>query len=337
MASLRRLKYLWNRDSRPVPVRILVMVGVAGGLSCLVGATFPPNAATPVDLFRVLGAVTLVASLAAWLAGDRVKPWVLHMAAGFGTFGISLAISQSATGVGMIVVSCAYLWISAYAGLFFSRRAARLHMALIAIGFGAAVLIAGHGVPVVAWFFMTTSLVVAGEVIGWQSDRLRYEARTDPLTGLLNRKGLAPLAQRAFALADRTGIPLTAAIVDLDHFKEINDRDGHAEGDRVLVELTQVWSAELEASDIFARLGGDEFLVVLVGSSEEETTMLFERLRFVSPTPWSAGVVRRRPEEDFSACLSRADEALYEAKRAREPELRPVAAAVGDRRPRRFG
>jgi len=313
------------------------MVGAAGGLSCLVGASFPPNAGTPVDLFRVLGTVTLLASLVVWLAGDRVQPWVLQLAALFGTVGISLAISRSATGVGMIVVACAYLWVTVYAGLFFSRRAARVHIALIAIGFGVALLVASHGVPVVGWLFMTTSLVVAGEVVGWQSDRLRYEARTDPLTGLLNRKGLAPLAHRAFALADRTGIPLTVAIVDLDHFKQINDRDGHAAGDRVLVELTEAWSLELEQSDIFARLGGDEFLVVLVGSSEEETTRLFERLRFVSPTPWSAGVVRRRPDEDFSGCLGRADEALYEAKRARDPGLRPVAAAVGHGRPRRFG
>lgn len=317
MASLQRLRSLWERDSRPIPVRVLSMVGIAGGLSCLLAAAFPPHSDTPVGLFRVLGAVTLVGSLAAWLAADRVRPWMLQAAAVAGTLGISLTISQMVTGVGMIVTACAYLWIAIYAGLFFSRSAARLHMALIAIGFGVALLVAGHGVPVVGWVFMTTSLVVAGEVVGRQSDRLRHEAQTDPLTGLLNRKGLAPAAGRVFSLADRTRIPLTLAIVDLDRFKEINDHQGHAAGDRMLVELARVWRSELEPSDLFARLGGDEFLVVLVGSSEQDCARLFERLRFVSPTPWSAGVVTRWTGEGFSDCLARADAELYEAKRAR--------------------
>jgi GGDEF domain-containing protein len=107
----------------------------------------------------------------------------------------------------------------------------------------------------------------------------------------------------------------------------------------MLVELTRIWSSELEPSDLFARLGGDEFLVVLVGSNEQDSTRLFERLRFVSPTPWSAGIVTRWRGEGFSDCLGRADAELYEAKRARsaEPGLRPVAAAVGDGGPRGLG
>ena len=68
MASVHRLRSLWESDSRPVPVRILAMVSFAGGLSCLIAATFPPNPGTPVELLRVLGVITLVASLGAWLA-----------------------------------------------------------------------------------------------------------------------------------------------------------------------------------------------------------------------------------------------------------------------------
>jgi diguanylate cyclase (GGDEF)-like protein len=335
MASVQWLRSLWERDSRPIPVRVLSMVGIAGGLSCLIAAAFPPHPDTPVGLFRVLGAITLVAALAAWVAADRVRPWMLHAAAILGTVGISVTISQMVTGVGMIVTACAYLWIAIYAGFFFSRRAARIHMGLIAVGFGVALLIAGHGVPAVAWVFMTTSLVVAGEVVGRQSDRLRHEAHTDPLTGLLNRKGLAPAAESVFSLADRTGIALTLAIVDLDHFKEINDHQGHAAGDRMLIEFTRIWGSELEPSDLLARLGGDEFLVVLVGSTEQDTARLFERLRFVSPTAWSAGIVTRWLDESLSDCLGRADSELYEAKRARE--LGPIAAAVSHSGPQGLG
>src|SRR4029453_1860577 len=139
-------------------------------------------------------------------------------------------------------------------------------------------LVNSHHVPAEAWLVMTDSIVVSSETIGRQSARLRHEAHTDSLTGLLNRQGLASAADRAFALADRTGIPLTIALIDLDDFKQVNDRDGHAEGDRLLVRMTRTGTDELQAGDIFARLGGDEFLVVLVGSSDEEAARFFERL-----------------------------------------------------------
>jgi GGDEF domain-containing protein len=200
-------------------------------------------------------------------------------------------------------------------------------MALIASAFGVALLLNTHHVPGEAWAVMTASIVVSSETIGRQSSRLRHEAHTDSLTGLLNRKGLAPAAERAFVLADRTGIPLTIALIDLDDFKQVNDRDGHAEGDRLLVQMTRTWSEELQAGDIFARLGGDEFLVILVGSSDEEAQRFFERLLFISPAPWSAGVIKRSTGEDLSACLARSDNALYEAKRSRAAQQQPVRSA----------
>ena len=108
----------------------------------------------------------------------------------------------------------------------------------------------------------------------------------------------------------------------------MNDRDGHQAGDRLLVELTRIWGHELEPSDIFARLGGDEFLVLLVGTSDEERGRLLERLRFASPTPWSAGVIRRQPGEDLSTCLAKADLALYDAKRSRQAQRGPASSPV---------
>ena len=81
--------------------------------------------------------------------------------------------------------------------------------------------------------------------------------------------------------------------------------------------MTRTWSGELQPGDIFARLGGDEFLVILVGSGDEEATRFFERLLFVSPAQWSAGVIKRTEGEDLSACLARADNTLYEQKRSR--------------------
>jgi GGDEF domain-containing protein len=317
----------WKRDGLAPAVRALALITLAGGLSGLFASAFPASPAAPVDLLRLVGVVALGASVILWWQGNRLPRWFLHVAVAGGTVLISLLIARSATGVGMIVTACDYMWMGVYAAFFFSRPAARAHTGLIAAAFAAALLVSPHHVPADAWIFMTASLIVATETIGRQSTRLRHEAHTDSLTGLLNRKGLAPAAERAFALADRTGIPLTIALIDLDDFKQVNDRDGHAEGDRLLVQMTRTWSEELQAGDIFSRLGGDEFLVVLVGSSDEEAKRFFERLLFISPAPWSAGVIKRSSGEDLSACLARADNALYEAKRSRTAQRQPVRSA----------
>jgi diguanylate cyclase (GGDEF)-like protein len=319
MSLANGIRSRWDRHA-PVQVRALVLIALAGGLSAIFASIFPANPEAPVTLLRVFGAILLAGGLGLWWFGDRVPHWFPRVAIVIGTLLVSVLIARAATGVGMIVTASDYMWIAVYAAFFFSPRAARAHMALIAVAFGAALLINTHPVPADAWVFMTASLVVATETISRQHQRLRREAQTDPLTGLLNRNGLKPAAQRAFALADRTGIPLTVALIDLDHFKQVNDRDGHQAGDQLLVELTRIWGRELEQSDIFARLGGDEFVVLLVGSGDEEGTRLFERLRFASPTAWSAGVIRRQPGEDFSTCLAKADLALYDAKRSRHEQ-----------------
>jgi diguanylate cyclase (GGDEF)-like protein len=307
----------WKQAFAPSPARTIALLAIAGGVCTVLAAIFPATHAAPVGTFRVLGAVTLVAALAIWLIGERMPRWGLHLAVATGTAGIGVAVSEAGTALGMVVTAGAYLWICVYAGFFFSLPAARLHMAWIAITFGLALLVGDAHVPVNAWVFITVSLFVAGEALGRQSTRLRLEAHTDPLTGLLNRHGLAAAAERTFSLAERTGIPLTTALIDLDDFKSVNDEEGHEEGDRLLVKLARSWEAELDPSDIFARLGGDEFLLVLVGASEVESARLFERLRFLSPAPWSAGVVRRQPGEDLGSCMANADRALYEAKGVR--------------------
>jgi diguanylate cyclase (GGDEF)-like protein len=331
MRPVRIIRSVWERHSPSVAIRALTLIALAGGLSAIFASIFPANPAAPVNTLRITGALMLCSSLAIWGFGNRMPRWAPHAAIATGTLLISLLVAQAATGVGMIVTASDYMWIGVYAAFFFSRPAARAHLALIAIGFGAALLVSRTSLPADAWVFMTASLVVATEVIGRQSARLRHEAHTDPLTGLLNRNGLTPAAEQAFALADRTGIPLTIALIDLDHIKQVNDREGHQAGDRLLVEMTSLWAEELEPSDTFARLGGDEFVVLLVGSSDDESARLFERLRLISPTPWSAGVVSRQPGQDLGTCLGKADVALYDAKgsrRDRQTLLRPLAPAA---------
>ena len=327
MSSRGWLAYAWKRNGLAPAVRALSLITFAGAASSLIAALFPSSPGAPVDLFRITAVLAFACSVLLWWLADRVPRWFLHAAVAGGTLAISVLIARAATGVSTVVTATDYIWMGVYVSFFFSRTAARLHLALIAATFGVALLANRHNVPAEAFVLMSASIIVAAETIGRQSDRLRHEAHTDALTGLLNRKGLLQAAERAFSLADRTGIPLTIGLVDLDDFKQVNDRDGHAAGDRLLVEMARTWTEELQPGDILARLGGDEFLVILVGSDDQEAARFFERLLFISPAQWSAGVIKRHSNEDLSACLARADNTLYDAKRSRAEQRQQLRSA----------
>lgn len=110
-------------------------------------------------------------------------------------------------------------------------------------------------------------------------EQLREQASTDPLTQLKNRRGFAEIAQSQFALAKRHGHDLAMAILDIDHFKNVNDTYGHPAGDRVLVRIAQTLTDSTRASDTLARLGGEEFAVLLPNTDKAGAALLAERIR----------------------------------------------------------
>ena len=157
--------------------------------------------------------------------------------------------------------------------------------------------------------------------------QLRALAYTDPLTGLQNRRGFFALVDRAILDAPAGGPGPCVMLIDLDHFKQINDRYGHPVGDEVLVEFAQVVLALLREGDVFARLGGEEFCILLPHARAAQALEIAERVReFVAAHPFqtSAGVVRLSlslgiagcdaPIHSIDAVLSRADKAMYRAK-----------------------
>jgi len=153
-------------------------------------------------------------------------------------------------------------------------------------------------------------------------------ARIDPLTGVLNRLALDEEAARLFRHAAAHAGRLAALMIDTDHFKQINDRFGHADGDRVLSRLAACLGKRLRPTDTLGRIGGEEFLVLLAGADAAEATAVAERLRAdvaaMEPMPHGApgitvsiGVATRVPgDADVHALVLRADRALYEAKRS---------------------
>ncbi|RME34465.1 MAG: diguanylate cyclase [Gammaproteobacteria bacterium] len=161
--------------------------------------------------------------------------------------------------------------------------------------------------------------------------RLHSLARTDELTGLANRRSFYEAFGREWNRARRYGGPISAVMLDIDHFKEVNDRYGHQTGDEYLRSVAQVLSrAAQRAGDLVARLGGEEFILVLPGTVAREAARVAERVRreleelalpnVDAPTgprlTISAGVASLRPGEDNSPddLIRLADEALYRAK-----------------------
>jgi diguanylate cyclase (GGDEF)-like protein len=152
-------------------------------------------------------------------------------------------------------------------------------------------------------------------------------ARQDHLTGLPNRRCIGELASQALSEAMSQQQPLTIGIIDLDHFKAINDRCGHAAGDYVLKEFARIGRGSLRASDLFGRWGGEEFLVVLPNTTLDTALASFERLRLLAlaiPLPgsdvglrvsFSAGLATSElGTKTLESVIAQADAALYEAK-----------------------
>ncbi len=152
-------------------------------------------------------------------------------------------------------------------------------------------------------------------------------ATTDELTGCLNRRSLLETLANETARIARYGRPACIAALDLDHFKLINDRHGHAAGDRVLREFAALVRARLRTSDFFGRLGGEEFLVLLPETDLASGALAMDRLRrAIAEHPWhdaypdlrvtvSIGVAQWSRGESTDEWLGRSDFALYAAKR----------------------
>lgn len=150
-------------------------------------------------------------------------------------------------------------------------------------------------------------------------EELNHHATHDPLTRALNRRAFALLAEKQVAQAARTGRPLAVLMMDLDHFKRINDTLGHSGGDATLCRFVAVAGDVLRAEDVLCRFGGEEFVALLPHAEAAQAVAAAERLRLAfaaTGATVSIGVASLRPGEDLEDLLRRADAALYDAKRA---------------------
>ncbi len=156
-------------------------------------------------------------------------------------------------------------------------------------------------------------------------EKLRDDAQTDPLTGLWNRRGLAPFLEQALARAARTGEDVTVMICDVDHFKQVNDTLGHDAGDRGLIAISHAIRAVVRPSDSAARLGGDEIAVLLSGANAQGATAVAQRLREKLST--ATDVALRPGGEQITLSMGIADTHILEDLRGMDAHTRLLCAA----------
>jgi diguanylate cyclase len=170
-------------------------------------------------------------------------------------------------------------------------------------------------------------LITVAALAAWREEvlaQLHKLIETDALTGLLNRKGWEEHADRALRLAQRHGHPVSLLMLDLDHFKRINDTFGHETGDEALRMFGRVLLRCQRTGDISARIGGEEFCMLLMQAGESVGASLDSRLRAelakrpkgspVFKLDFSAGLVQATPTDTLETLLARADTAMYRAK-----------------------
>jgi diguanylate cyclase (GGDEF)-like protein len=164
-------------------------------------------------------------------------------------------------------------------------------------------------------------------------EELARLATCDPLTGLLNRRGFDQRVEHEIERHHRAGDPFVILLCDLDHFKTINDRHGHAAGDRVLARVAATLMNGARSIDAVARVGGEEIALLLVHCDRASADVVAERLRLAVAEPCpgepsvtiSIGIAQAGPTEVAEALLARADAVLYEAKRAGRNCIRAAA------------
>ena len=253
--------------------RALGALYVCGGLVAVAWVAIPhadPTGDTVVLATAVsavlLGAALLVVPFGPW------PRWALHACIA----GIQVVVSTAYVATDSAVTDGRffYAWATPYSAFFFGRGAMAGHVAWTAVCQVVALVLIGDPFAESARsFLMTTGTVVAvGLLVNLVADRmrasqdqLRHAALHDPLTGLVNRRGLAVALERALADARRTRTKVAVLLVDLDHFKLVNDTHGHHVGDRMLAEVAPRLLRAVRGGDVVGRMGGDEFAVVCPG------------------------------------------------------------------------
>lgn len=338
--------------------RIATLLLACGSLLLIVQSHYRPG-----FILTVANALLMLGLTGYWRAlrqfNGQPDRWLMLLPTALASFGI-FWFAEVAPDLGSRVLVATVVWLALIAGALHALWGTAIragspisHRVMVALfvlvglfmlsRLGWFLLASEPGATIIdprSWVNMVTPLMATVlPVIGTTvfllmcSERIRRRweeaASTDYLTGLANRRTLMQLGAQRLERARRKGQPLAVAVIDIDHFKQINDRHGHEVGDQALRHVAEVLGAACRDSDVAARQGGEEFVALFDALEAADVAQLAERLRtaveaqaFVSagtaiPLSVSIGVTALQPgDRHLDDLLQRADRALYAAKDA---------------------
>jgi diguanylate cyclase (GGDEF)-like protein len=299
-----------------VMARTTGLLYLSGGALCLISLCLPQRPGVRVLAAAVVGVVATATGVTLLLAGHRWPRWWYHLFVFSGNVLIALCVYDGGGGRTSMAYASLYVFVAVDAFFLFAWPWACVHLA-VAVGtclFSLAVVKEADFGQVL---LLPGTLVVAAAVVGWLV-RAAEAAEIDTLTGLPNRRGL----DRQLTAAIREGAAGSPAVslvlIDMDHFRRFNEREGQAGGDRLLRALAKGWRPLVGEGDVLARYGADEFALLLTDVRPGDVATATASLRTAIPSgqTCSVGVADWELGDTVSLLNARADAAMYESKRS---------------------
>jgi diguanylate cyclase (GGDEF)-like protein len=294
MASLTRHVRLHADGSRTkvrtpfaasLMAQALAALFAAGATLALLTVALPhPKGASDLGLVVIVGSAYVIGGVLFWRA-SRVSRAVLQVALACGSTLIAAVAYFSAQNPSPLVFF--FLWVVLYSSYFFTTRQTVFQVLYVAVAYGALLIARPPESGAAEWWLVGMgTLLVAAVLIGSMRERVEqliarlYDAaRTDPLTGLSNRRAFRELLDLEIERARRSGTQVTVVVADADHFKELNDRRGQAVGDDGLRRIARVLESNKRALDALARVAGDRFALILADADQHNAFAKAETLR----------------------------------------------------------
>jgi diguanylate cyclase (GGDEF)-like protein/putative nucleotidyltransferase with HDIG domain len=329
--TLRRFfeAFVERQSEETVRTRALGGFFVSGGILALVSLVLPHPPEVIAAGVVALGASATTSGLLLLCLPQLMPPGLLTLVLACGNLLISTGVYMTqSTGS---VYALLYVWVAFQAAYFFRFSHALAHVCGIGITYAIALAMVPGDDRGQRWLLLFGTVMVISLMVGVLRERvnrliagLADAARTDALTGLLNRRGFQELMEVETERALRSSRPLAIIVGDLDHFKHLNDRFGHGAGDLALVRFAEIARSASRRIDVVARIGGEEFALLLPDTEQHAAYLLAERLRRAVKVPGAEGFelptvsfgVASFPTHaiDAPALMHAADQALYAAK-----------------------
>lgn len=259
--------------------------------------------------------------IALWIMGARTPQWFLKIQVVVGVLGLCVMSYSAPSVLVTATLAWGFMALACYTACWFSWRFTIIEVALTSVSYCVTLILMDQFAELLPlWIMVSLSTLAFGVVLSLIIRRMQTLIMVDPLTGLINRKGLEVVLE-AQASAGQLATPRSLVVIDLDAFKTINDQRGHQAGDDVLRDFGDGLRGMMRPDDIAVRSGGDEFLLILPRTDIPGAEGLMRRLKFRIPIAHSFGVAEWNVGSAFDSAVAEADRLMYAQKSMRRDQL----------------